>query len=50
MVVTYEQRAFDGVTLAAADSPDTEEEGAGDSNSDQDSIDITELRESGDSP
>jgi len=48
--VTYEQRAFDGIALAAANSPNTQEESTGDSNADQDSIDITELRESGDSP
>ncbi|KAH0389233.1 hypothetical protein KCU92_g139, partial [Aureobasidium melanogenum] len=39
-------RAFDGIALAAANSPNTEEESTGDSNADQDSIDITELRES----
>lgn len=48
--MTYKQRAFDRITLTAADSPNTQEEGTGDSNADQDSIDVTELRESGDSP
>jgi hypothetical protein len=48
--VTYEQRALNGVALAATNPPDAKEEGAGDSDADQDSVDITELREGCDSP
>jgi hypothetical protein len=48
--VTYKQRALNGVTLATTNTPDTKEKGAGDSNANQDSVDITELREGCDSP
>jgi hypothetical protein len=48
--VTYEQRTLDGVAFAAANPPDAKEKGAGDSDADQDSVDITELREGCDSP
>ena len=47
---TYKKRAFHRIASAASDAPSAQKEGAGDGNTDQNSVDVANLREGGDPP
>lgn len=49
-IETYKERAFHGVASTAADAPRAQEEGTGDGDTDENGIDVADLRKSGDSP
>ena len=48
--MAYQQRGFDWVTACADDSPSTKEDGSGDGDTNENGIDVVDLREGGDAP